>query len=106
MKTVKLYFGSDTYGVNYELAILEGKHYHRNMVFNGYGKGWGKWKLVNDFSGTFYTDQYAQLTFGISSGSGHVGMSTTILNQYALNVTNQVNQFWAETHQTPAPEYR
>ena len=54
---------------------------------------------------TFYTDQYAQLTFGISSGSGHVGMSTTILNQYALNVTNQINQFWAETHQTPAPEY-
>lgn len=60
MKTVKLYFGSDTYGVNYELAILEGKHYHRNMVFNGYGKGWGKWEAVNDFSGTFYTDQYGK----------------------------------------------
>ncbi len=60
MKTVNLYFGSDTYGVNYELAILEGKHYHRNMVFNGYGKGWSKWELVNDFSGTFYTDQYGK----------------------------------------------
>lgn len=60
MKTVKLYFGSDTYGVNYELAILDGKHYHRNIVFNGYGKGWGKWELVNDFSGTFYTDQYGK----------------------------------------------
>lgn len=60
MKTVNLYFGSDTYGVNYELAILEGKHYHRNMVFNGYGKVWSKWELVNDFTGTFYTDQYGK----------------------------------------------
>jgi hypothetical protein len=60
MKTVQLYFGSDTFGVNYELAILEGKHYHRNMVFNGYGKGWSKWELVNDFTGTFYTDQYGE----------------------------------------------
>jgi hypothetical protein len=60
MKTVKLYSGSDTYGVNYELAILEGKYYHRNMVFNGYGKGWGKWEAVTDFSGTFYTDQYGK----------------------------------------------
>lgn len=60
MKTVKLYFGSDTYGVNYELAILEGKYYHRNRMFNGYGKGWGKWEVVNDFSGTFYTDQYGE----------------------------------------------
>jgi hypothetical protein len=60
MKTVKIYFGSDTFGVNYELAILDDKKYHRNMVFNGYGKGWGKWELVNDFSGTFYTDQYGK----------------------------------------------
>jgi hypothetical protein len=30
------------------------------MVFNGYGKGWGKWEVVNDFSGTFYTDQYGK----------------------------------------------
>jgi hypothetical protein len=60
MKTVNLYFGSDTYGVNYELAILEGKHYHRSIVFNGYGKGWSKWELVNDFTGTFYTDQYGK----------------------------------------------
>jgi len=60
MKTVKLYFGSDTYGVNYELAILEGKYYHRNIVFNGYGKVWGKWEVVNDFSGNFYTDQYGE----------------------------------------------
>jgi len=57
MKTVNLYFGSDTYGVSYELAILDSKHYHRNMVFNGYAKAWSKWELVNDFSGTFYTDQ-------------------------------------------------
>ena len=60
MKTVELYFGSNSYGVNYELAILEGKHYYRNMVFNGYGKGWGKWEVVDDFSGTFYTDQYGK----------------------------------------------
>lgn len=60
MKTVKLYSGYDTYGVNYELAILEGKYYHRNVVFNGYGRGWGKWEVVNDFSGTFYTDQYGK----------------------------------------------
>jgi len=60
MKTVKLYLGSDTYGVNYELAILDGIHCHRNMVFNGYGKGWSKWEVVNDFSGTFYMDQYGQ----------------------------------------------
>ena len=60
MKTVKLYFGANSYGVNYELAILEGKHYHRDMVFNGYGKGWGKWEVVNDFSGIFYTDQYGE----------------------------------------------
>ena len=60
MKTVKLYFGSDTYGVNYELAILDDKFYHRNICFNGYGKGWSKWELVNDFSGKFYTDQYGE----------------------------------------------
>lgn len=60
MKTVKLYSGYDTYGVNYELAILEGKYYHRNVVFNGYGRVWGKWEVVNDFSGTFYTDQYGK----------------------------------------------
>lgn len=60
MKVVKLYHGSDTYGVNYELAVLEGKHYHRNMVFSGYGKGWSKWEVVNGFSGTFYTDQYGE----------------------------------------------
>jgi hypothetical protein len=60
METVKLYHGTDTYGVSYELAILNDKYYHRNMVFNGYGKGWGKWEVVNDFSGKFYTDQYGK----------------------------------------------
>ena len=57
MKTVKIYFGSDTYGNPYELAILDNKYYCRNIVFNGYGKKWGKWEILNNFSGDFYTDQ-------------------------------------------------
>lgn len=60
MKTVKLYRGSDSYGVNYELAILDGKYYHRSRIYNGYGKAWSRWEVIEDFSGTFYTDEYGQ----------------------------------------------
>lgn len=58
MKKVELYYGENTFGTPYELAILDGKYYHRETVFNGYGKGWSKWELVNDFNGEFYIDTF------------------------------------------------
>ena len=60
LQTVKLYYGSDSQGRYYELAILGDKKYTRDMVFKGYGKGWSKWELVNEFSGEFYTDEYGK----------------------------------------------
>ena len=54
---------------------------------------------------TSYSDAYVNLSLTLSGGSTHVGYSTTLMNSYATNVSNQINAFWAETHTTPAPPY-
>lgn len=48
----------------------------------------------------YYSDSYATLKLGISSGTPHTGYSTTVINNYVTNVINQVNTYWQETHGT------
>ncbi len=54
---------------------------------------------------TSYTDANANLTLTLSQGSGHVGYSTTIIQDYADIVVNNINGYWAETHSTSNPPY-
>jgi hypothetical protein len=54
---------------------------------------------------TSYTDAYVDLSLTLSGGSTHTGYSTTLMNSYANNVSNQINTFWTETHTTSAPPY-
>lgn len=69
MKTISVselknnvFSGEDSFGRKYELAIDGDSFYVRNYEFNGYGMAWGKWQLLNEFSGEFYiepaTDYY------------------------------------------------
>jgi len=54
---------------------------------------------------TSYSDAYVNLSLTLSGGSTHTGYSTTLMNSYATNVSNQINAFWIETHTTTAPPY-
>jgi len=54
---------------------------------------------------TTYSDSYSQLNFTLSGGSGHTGYSTTLINNYVLNVLGQINAYWSETHTTGSPPY-
>jgi len=54
---------------------------------------------------TSFANQYANLTFTLSEGSGHVGYSTTLMYNYANTVVNNVNTFWQETHTSSTPPY-
>lgn len=49
-----VFFGSDSLGRHYEVAVNKGNFYHRNYSYNGYGMGWSKWELLNSFNGEFY----------------------------------------------------
>ncbi len=52
-----------------------------------------------------YVDANANLTLTISNGSGHIGLSSTVLNEYITTVVDNVNSFWAETHSSGNPPY-
>lgn len=52
-----VFSGSDSFGRHYEVAIKDGSLFHRSYVYNGYGMGWSKWKLMDSFSGEFYISE-------------------------------------------------
>lgn len=52
-----------------------------------------------------YVDSNVNLTLTRSGGSGHIGLSSTVLNEYITTVVNNVNSFWSETHTTQEPPY-
>jgi hypothetical protein len=49
-KAIALYHGSNTYGVNVEVAKdINGQWYSREYGWNGYGRGWSKWSKDRNF---------------------------------------------------------
>jgi len=56
-------------------------------------------------SATSFNNAYANLSFTLSGGSGHVGYSTTLMYNYANIVVNNINNFWQETHTSSTPPY-
>ena len=61
MKKVTIFWGENSFGKHYELAIYNGENgnefYYRDYIYNGYGMGWSKFHKIDDFNGKFYIDE-------------------------------------------------
>ena len=48
-KAIALFTGIDTFTRHVHVAVREdGQQFYRNYDFNGYGKGWTKWRALNN----------------------------------------------------------
>jgi hypothetical protein len=56
-------------------------------------------------STNIYSSGGVVLNLGLSSGSSHVGYTTTYINNYLTTAINQINSYWQETHSSTSPAY-
>ena len=67
MKTLKAWFGTDSYGRHIEVALREdGEYFSRAFEYNGYGNSWSKWQPFVPTFETHGTNAYSGERFEYS----------------------------------------